>query len=190
MEVEHPLKWPANRARHDRYRRRHGRFGHGRVILDEARQRLVLELGRLSQRCARYAVLTYDDQQLGPRADPGAAVYFNLDDRPHCLPCDTYSELGQNVAAIAAHIEATRAVTRHGVGSVAEQFAGFQALPSPTMERPWRSVFNLGTATVDRATLEAIYRRLARERHPDNGGSDSMMAELNRARDEARRELG
>lgn len=33
------------------------------------------------------------------------------------------------------------------------------------------------------------YRALARERHPDQGGSDAMMAELNAARAAARREL-
>jgi hypothetical protein len=38
--------------------------------------------------------------------------------------------------------------------------------------------------------VEDMYRRLARERHPDNGGSHDAMAELNRAIEEARKALG
>jgi SpoVK/Ycf46/Vps4 family AAA+-type ATPase len=37
--------------------------------------------------------------------------------------------------------------------------------------------------TVSRATIEAKFRELARARHPDRGGSDHAMAELNRAHD-------
>jgi hypothetical protein len=37
--------------------------------------------------------------------------------------------------------------------------------------------------------VEKQYRRLARERHPDQGGSHALMAELNKARVSARREL-
>ena len=43
-------------------------------------------------------------------------------------------------------------------------------------------------ATLDQ--IEAAYKRLARERHPDSGGSTAMMSELNIARDQARKERG
>jgi hypothetical protein len=39
-------------------------------------------------------------------------------------------------------------------------------------------------------TITELYREKARNRHPDAGGSDSLMAELNVAYAEARRELG
>ena len=39
--------------------------------------------------------------------------------------------------------------------------------------------------TPTRDDVEKAYRRLASLRHPDKGGSDAAMAELNRARDEA-----
>lgn len=36
---------------------------------------------------------------------------------------------------------------------------------------------------------KARYAVLAKERHPDHGGSNDAMAELNRARDEALKEI-
>lgn len=106
------------------------------------------------------------------------------------MPCDTYDRVADNIAAIAAHIEKTRAITRYGVASVEQMFAGFLALRSPENERPWRETLGLHRELhVSLAMVEEQFRRLARERHPDQGDSDAMMAELNRARMMARREL-
>lgn len=71
---------------------------------------------------------------------------------------------------------------------------GFQALPPPEQKRPWRDVLEVrnldcSVPSVALAGAEASYRTLARERHPDNGGSNEMMAELNAAIADARREL-
>ena len=38
--------------------------------------------------------------------------------------------------------------------------------------------------------ITGFYREKARNRHPDAGGSDTLMAELNVAYEEARQELG
>ena len=38
------------------------------------------------------------------------------------------------------------------------------------------------------ASIEANFKRLARDRHPDRGGSDAAMAELNAARERALKE--
>jgi hypothetical protein len=38
--------------------------------------------------------------------------------------------------------------------------------------------------------IAALYREKARNRHPDAGGSNTLMAESNVAYEEARRELG
>ncbi|HTV88407.1 MAG TPA: preprotein translocase subunit YajC [Stellaceae bacterium] len=56
--------------------------------------------------------------------------------------------------------------------------------------RAWREVLQLQRerrVSIDR--VEEQYQKLARERHPDNGGSDAMMVELNDAREDARKEL-
>lgn len=55
--------------------------------------------------------------------------------------------------------------------------------------RQWRGVLGLGHGPVTRAQVEAAYRRLARERHPDLGGSNAAMVELNAARDAALKEV-
>jgi hypothetical protein len=202
----YPLQWPAQRPRRSPDQRKFGHFkaDTGReqwrsfqaLTIAQARQRLQVELDRIG---AKYAVISSDlELRLDglPRsdrkepADPAIAVYFLLAGKPHCLPCDTYHRCADNIAAIAAHIAATRAIERHGVASVAEMFAGFLALPSPDMERPWRDVLELRAAiNITKATVKAHYTRLARVRHPDAGGSAAMMAELNVARDQAFAEL-
>lgn len=96
--------------------------------------------------------------------------------------------VADNIAAVAAHIEATRAIERHGVASIAEMFTGFQALPAPGAT-PWWQILQVQPDTAWPG-IEAAFRKLAAERHPDRGGSDAMMADLNRARDEARKARG
>jgi hypothetical protein len=119
--------------------------------------------------------------------DPGVAVYFQLNGKPVCMPCDTYQMVAHNIAAVAAHIEATRKIERHGVASIAEMFSGFVALPPS--HRPWWEVLELQPhASLD--AISAQYRALAARRHPDRGGSHEAMAEINRARDEALKEKG
>lgn len=197
MTLRYPLQWPPGRPRRPYDHRKTGQFKRygDRINIDYAIRRLRDELERIGVR--DFVLSTNQELRKDgwPRADrsaddPAIAVYFTLADKPHCMPCDTYGRMPDNIAAVAAHIEATRAIERHGVATVAEMFAGFEALPSPSDERPWRQVFELHREPrVSAAMVEATYRRLARERHPDHGGSDAMMSELNRARDDARREL-
>lgn len=203
MTQAYPLQWPLQRPRTPHGRRRDGKFhrsvdtGRGwrekkDLTLPGAIDRLQGELDRIG---ARHVVLSTNlETRLDglPRAgqrqpdDPGVAVYFDLKGKPHCLPCDTYTKIVANVAAVAAHIEATRAIERHGVASVAEMFSGFQALPAPGTI-PWWQILQVPEAA-SRAEIDASYRRLARERHPDvRGGSEAMMADLNTARDAALR---
>lgn len=196
----YPLAWPQSRARRAPAMRKAGKFTsktdrgwHEPVTIAEAVARLQRELDMIG---ARHAVISSNLElrldglpRSGQRepADPGVAVYFLLGGKETCLPCDTYLTAAQNIAAVAAHIEATRAIERHGVATVAEMFTGFQALPAP-QSTPWWQVLGVAS-TASAAEIEAAYRRLARERHPDApGGSDAMMADLNRARDQARKE--
>jgi hypothetical protein len=53
--------------------------------------------------------------------------------------------------------------------------------------KPWREVF--GVKSDWQGDIAALYREKARNRHPDAGGSDTLMAELNVAYQEARSEL-
>lgn len=202
MTEAYPLAWPAGRPRTPAGQRRRTQFktrreGNGwlkSITVAVARERLSRELERLG---ARYTVLStnmelrLDGQPRSDRAepsDPGVALYFRLGDKPHCMPCDKWDTVGGNIAAIAGHIEALRAIERYGVQSLEEAFSGFVALPEPG-NRPWRDVLECRNQAVTLDLVEAMYRRLARERHPDLGGSDEMMAELNAAIESARADL-
>jgi curved DNA-binding protein CbpA len=63
---------------------------------------------------------------------------------------------------------------------VEQAFTGFVALPAP--EQPWQ-VLGLDTSTPTPDQVEAAYRRLASEHHPDRGGDTHQMARINAARD-------
>lgn len=118
--------------------------------------------------------------------DPGVAVWFVWDGEQRCFAVDIYDTVAANLQAIHHVIEARRTEMRHGGLSVVRQtFRGFTAaLPAPG--RPWWVVLGVdSTASAD--AIDAAYRRLAREHHPDRGGSGALMAELNAARDDALR---
>lgn len=206
MSIERfPLAWPVGRPRKRPAQRRDAQFSkvrqtynsdgsrgdiaRERLTIADALKRLQNELDRLG---ARLPVISSNlELRLDglPRSgqpqpdDPGVAVYFRLPDsgKPLCLPCDTYTKVQDNIAAIAKHIEATRAIERYGVATIAEQFAGFQALPAPGSSPPWWIVLQV-KQTATRDEIEAAYRKLAVLRHPDRGGSGHQMAELNGAR--------
>lgn len=194
----YPLHWPAGRPRRTPHQRRRGTFSAGgvRVSVADALRRLQNELDRLG---ARLPIVSSNVElrldglpRSGQREpeDPGVCVYFQLGGKPHAMPCDTYDRVADNIAAVAEHIKATRAIDRYGVATVAEMFAGFQALPAPGARRPWREVMGFPPeATVTLDMVEARYRRLATTRHPDAGGSAEAMAELNAAREQAREAL-
>jgi hypothetical protein len=122
-------------------------------------------------------------------ADPGVAVYFRLNQQPRVLACDKWNSAADNMAAIAGHIEAIRAQERYGVGTLDQAFAGYAALPpvGGTQGGDWRA--ELGFAPnelISPNVVEARYRKLLQERHPDHGGSHDAIVRLNVARDAAR----
>lgn len=192
--ASYPLQWPHGRARRPVYARKTGRFlsAGAELTVAAALTRLQGEIDRID---GRYPVVSTNLEprldglpRAGQRepADPGVAVYFQLAGKPICMPCDTYTRVSQNIAAVAAHIEATRAIERHGVASVAEMFAGFVALPKPKSH--WEVLDLQPGSSVD--AIEFQFRNKAKALHPDTGGSTAAMSELNAARDAALREIG
>jgi hypothetical protein len=201
MTQAYPLQWPKGRQRTIAARRKTGRFhrldyrsgGNTKITVADAVKRLFSEADRIS---AINVVISSNLEirqdglpRSGQRApeDPGVCVYFNLAGKPRAMPCDTYTTVEDNIAAVAAHIAATRAIERHGVATVNEMFAGFIALPPADAgtSRSWWNVMGFTGPYMSRDTIQARYRELAKTRHPDKGGSDAAMAELNAALDEA-----
>ncbi len=125
--------------------------------------------------------------------DPGVAFYFDLDGKPHVLACDRWNSVADNIAAIAAHIEALRGQERWGVADLRQAFAGHAALPAPDHVAPlqWRKHIGLPAGRVTREQLDAAYRREARSAHPDaQYGSREAWDLLTAHYETAKKELG
>jgi hypothetical protein len=124
--------------------------------------------------------------------DPGVAIWFKWDGLSVCIPVDRYSKVEANLQAIHHIIEARRTELRHGtLALVRATFTGFTALPAPPGKKTWRQVLKVpSTWVAGKSEVEARYRELANERHPDKpGGSNEAMSELNAARTAALKEL-
>lgn len=126
-------------------------------------------------------------------SDPGAAVYWQKPDAKQstpmrCMAIDRYDRVADNLAAIAATLEAMRAIERHGGGRILERaFLGFAALPEKATQH-WREVLGIeGTPTPQ--LVEDRFRALAQVHHPDKGGDRNKFEEIVQARDAARLEL-
>lgn len=115
-------------------------------------------------------------------SDPGAAVYWRKGSHTRCMAIDRYRRTADNLAAIAATLEAMRAVERHGGAEILDRaFTGFVALPAPEQ---WFTVLGV-SAHATRDQIEEAFRALAMKHHPDRpGGSDTEMSRINTARDE------
>lgn len=199
MTQRYPLSWPAGRPRTVPHHRKPGSFkvSGARITVTGAYKRIQYELDRVggsNPLISTNMELRVDGlprQDRAPPSDPGVCLYFDLGGKPHALACDGYQSVPQNLAAIAAHLEATRAISRHGVATAAEMFTAFVALPQP--KRWWET---LGLAVepgriITADEVRAAWRRLAEANHPDKpGGSDAAMARINAARDEGLREIG
>lgn len=123
----------------------------------------------------------------GEPGDPGAAIYFRLKGKPRVLACDRYLRVADNIAALAAHVDALRRIDRYGVGSLEQAFAGYTSLPATSAD--WWIVLEV-PINASREQVEAAYRKKAKESHPDiAGGSHGDMARLNAARDAALKAL-
>ena len=120
--------------------------------------------------------------------DSGVAVYWRLQGAKihRVMAVDLYVRVADNLAAVAATLEAMRAIERHGGAQILERaFTGFDALPPP---RDWRKILNLnGNVSIE--AIRESYRTLAKHRHPDHGGTIEAMVELNAALSEAEKEL-
>lgn len=188
MATAYPLAWPPTFPRSAR--RERSAF---KTTLETALRNVEDSLRLFGKDSGKpvNAVVISSNYTLGVRspADPGVAVYFAWEGLQVCIPVDRYDTLAANLQAIHHIIEARRVELRHGtLNLVRATFQGFAALPAPNAT-PWWQVLQVPeTASLPEA--EAAFRKLAAERHPDRGGSDAMMADLNRARDEARKVRG
>jgi hypothetical protein len=206
----YPLTWPAGWPRTPVAEQRYGRFGtkksdkpytsYSNITIAEGTARVLEQLARMG--IGRDDVVISTNLQLRrdglPRSsqaapsDAGAAVYWSTRrGERRVMAIDQYHKVEENLAAIAATLDAMRAIERHGGAQILDRaFTGFAALPAPTTARTWRGVMTFGESTPTREQLRQRYRHLASVRHPDRGGSDAAMSELNVALRQAEEEIG
>ena len=199
IENGYPLRWPAGRPRSRKHVAALFRQDGRALTLTKARTRLRDQV-RMMTRAGhdwrvtaqllscdiRFTLSGARDQNLSRRDpdDPGVAFYFDLDARPHVLACDKWDTVQDNIAAIAAHIEALRGQERWGVADLAQAFAGHVALPSPD---PWWTVLMV-TRDASLDDINRAYRNLARTMHPNAGGQRAEWDRLSAAFEAAKRE--
>lgn len=194
MTEAYPLQWPEGWPRTSYNNRGNSRFGKN-LGFNQIRE-LQRELKLLGARNVvissnvpiRNDGLPYASESKRRYDDPGVAVYFTLKGKQLSMARDKYWTPWENIRSLVLTIDGLRSMERHGGSTMMDRaFSGFTALPKPG-GADWWEVLQIPRG-VSRATVEAKFRELARERHPDQGGSDDQMAELNRARAQALQEV-
>jgi hypothetical protein len=189
-----PTGWPRAKARTGALFRR----GTSRLTIADAVARVLRELGRLGVRDPvissnvrpTLAGVPASSNGAAP-ADPGVAVYFRLGKTgdQKVLACDKWDRLADNIAAVAAHVEALRGQERWGVGTLAQAFAGYKALPAVEARKPWWEILGVKPqASMNEIEVRRLF--LLERHHPDRGGNANVAAEVNAAFDEAMAERG
>ncbi len=193
-----PLCWPVGWKRSAGWRE--GRFssksgsGCARPLsIAEATRRLTDELTRMGVSEQNVVISTNLQLRLDglPKsgqpqpADPAVAVYWRKGKETKCMAIDLYSRVEQNLAAVAATLDAMRAIERHGGAAVMDRaFDGFAALPEKSTAKTWMFVMNLAANSTP-PVIEAKFKEMAMTRHPDRGGSNEEWQELQDARQQA-----
>jgi hypothetical protein len=202
-----PLQWPVGWPRHNgphkdaafrtgagKYRSSHSRS----LSVSDGVDRVRVALQRMNVSDYNLIISTnvplrmdgFPRSNLPEPSDSGAAVYWkdrNSDTR-HCMAIDQYFRVADNLAAIAATLEALRAVERYGGAKIVDRaFTGFTALPPG---RSWREFFGFKEGQpVTRDQLELAYRTARSAAHPDKGGSSEAFQAVEAAYAEAQKRL-
>lgn len=201
IQMGYPLRWPAARPRSSSRKAALFRDGGSRLSLTSARKRLREQIDAMTRSGRPWRTLNMilstnirftasgaRDQNVSRRdpEDPGVAFYFDLDGKPHVLACDQWDTVADNIAAIAAHIDALRGQERWGVADLRQAFAGHVALPSPD---PWWTVLEVNRSAAWEV-ITAAYRAKSKTAHPNAGGDRAAWDRLSAAFDAAKQERG
>lgn len=177
----YPLSWPDGWPRRKAWERKPSAY---QVEFAKARDELLRELRLMGARdvvLSSNVPLRRDGLPLANMRqpeDPGVAVYWTDAKRmPRVIACDVWRTVRENLRAVGIAIESIRSLERTGASEILERaFAGFARLPASSDH--WGV---LGIRKSTRAALDARYRQLTREHHPDRGGDPAIMASINAA---------
>lgn len=199
MTQAYPLHWPPGWKRADILKSgkfRKGGTGNNQLSVSDACGRVFDELEKIGINDESIVISTNVEPRLDNRprsgrkepVDVGVAVYWaDANNNSRCIAVDIYDRVADNLAAIAATLDALRAIERHGGAEILNRaFVGFIALPPPdhTHVMEWWEILNIDK----RCSLENIkkaYRKFAMSHHPDRGGNADDLADLNQLLEKA-----
>lgn len=209
MTQAYPLAWPIGwprigiagrkRAKFGKEERRFSSVPNGGswinkkdLTIQDGTDRIVAELRTMGVRDGGWVLSTNLELRNDgmPRSgqrmptDPGVAVYWTRKGKQQVMAIDIYDRVQDNMAAIAASMNALRAIERHGGAQILDRaFEGFVALPPPDKFDPF-AVLGLKPGA-SREEIETAFRAQAKKCHPDSGGSVDEFQKLERARRQA-----
>lgn len=193
-EMRYPLHWPDDQPRTPRSEQERGRYS---VSFSNSLCDLLYELSLMratSVVVSSNVTLRRDGM---PRAgaakrvdDPGVAVYWARDGNEYVVACDSYRAVRSNLRAIGLTIHHLRRLEAAAPAFIAGRaYQGFSRLPVNSHQKGWWQVLGVERG-VDKDAIKEAYRAQAKVCHPDYGGTDQQMADLNRARSEGLKEVG
>ena len=206
-EIEaYPLQWPMGRPRRPANQRQRARFSkvvkgndspgssdrRSELSVYAATERLKKQVERLrgSSLVVSTNIKVRQDGLPMSRAampeDPAVCVYFVWRGKTRAFPSDKWDRVADNIAAIAAHLEAMRAIERYAVGETEQVFEGYKLLTSADASKVWWEILGFPNPPANWATVESRWLDKIRRAHPDAGGSANQAAEINAAYDQAK----
>lgn len=215
MIEAHPLTWPEGQPRTEHWQRITGRFNKKErrgtnnykssveITINDGLQRVRAQLETIGISSDDYVISTNLPLRLdgSPKSsaknpdDPGVSVWWRHKKAPpRVMAIDLYDRVADNLAAIAAVLDAMRSIERHGGKVIHDKaFTGFAALPSPEAiaDLHWKQVLELKDGiSPDWADIEAAYKRLASKNHPDKGGDAAQFRAITEAYAAAKKAYG
>ena len=115
---------------------------------------------------------------------------YAVNGRKNTLECSRFPSAEQNARAIYGLIDALRLADQRGMlRELVEQASALLEAPRGRDGLPWYEVLGV-MPDADGDMVEAMYKHLAKKHHPDTGGSDEKMRQLNVAFDAFKAERG
>ncbi len=198
--TEYPLQWPEGWKKTVPIARKLGHFQSSFTFAERELASVVKQIGgqtgSLIINCNHYL------DELTPNevneltmdryiSSPEVVISFLRKNKEVIFACDKWLRLRDNLRALSCTIQALQKVSFWGAGEAMERaFNAFEvpALPSP---RDWRAILGFTKPVIfTRDLIQRAWRDKIKTTHPDIGGYDGNVAEVNAARDEAFRELG
>ena len=182
MVEAYPLTWPIGWPRAKKKQ-----MSTFRTSLGNARDSLFSELRMMGAKnivLSSNLVVRLDGLPYASQRNPddvGVAIYFLLNEEELCIPCDKWNYVKDNIHAINKTVEALRGIERWGAKEMVNSaFRGFKALPPP---EPVPTIQYFADC-VDISHVKQRFKKLAKEFHPDMGGSIEEFQEMKKQYDE------